>query len=98
VGQFSVQINSLATTSGCGGEGLYDAIRCVKCSEGVIDQSHIGIWREIRKQQIEALNWPDMGIPAKERAKNHIREAEKVLADLGENIVPYQFERPIDGD
>jgi hypothetical protein len=59
----------LATTSGCGGEGLYDAIRCVKCSESVIDQSHIGIWSEIRNQQIEALYWPDMGIPAKARAR-----------------------------
>src|SRR5450830_391223 len=72
-------------------ERVYDAIRCVKCSESVIDQSHVGIWKEIRLQQIETLAWPDMGIPTIERAKNHIREAEAVLCDLGEPMDAYSF-------
>jgi integrase len=82
----------LATTAGCGGEGLYDAIRCVNCRESVIDQSHIGIWREIRRQQIETLSWPELGQPVVKRALDHIQAAEQVLADLGERVEPYQSE------
>ncbi|MCV6454881.1 hypothetical protein [Pseudomonas aeruginosa] len=85
----------LATTKGCGGEGLYDAIRCVGCGEGVIDQGHLVIWRRIRDQQIEALTWPDLGDPAWERASRHLREAERVLGELGNPVDPYPLpERP----
>lgn len=86
----------LATSTGCGGEGIYDAIRCVKCSESVIDQSHVGIWKEIRVQQIETLSWPDMGTPSMERAKKHIREAEAVLVELGEPFEPYEVKEAAD--
>lgn len=86
----------LATSTGCGGEGLYDAIRCVNCSESVIDQSHVDIWKEIRLQQIETLSWPDMGTPSIERAKKHIREAETVLIDLGEPVESCEFEEAAD--
>ena len=85
----------LATTKGCGGEGLYDAIRCVGCGEGVIDQGHLLIWRRIRDQQAEVLSWPDLGDPAWERATRHLREAERVLVELGHPVVPYPLpERP----
>lgn len=85
----------LATTKGCGGEGLYDAIHCVGCGEGVIDQDHLVIWQRIREQQIEALSWPDLGDPAWERASRHLRESERVLADLGRPVDPYPLpERP----
>lgn len=85
----------LATTKGCGGEGLYDAIRCAGCGEGVIDQGHLVIWQRVRDQQIEALSWPDLGDPAWERASRHLREAERVLGELGHPIEPYPLpERP----
>lgn len=85
----------LATTKGCGGEGLYDAIRCVGCGEGVIDQGHLVIWRRIRDQQAEVLSWPDLGDPAWERATRHLREAERVLVELGHPVEPYPLrERP----
>lgn len=85
----------LATTKGCGGEGLYDAIRCVGCGEGVIDQGHLLIWRRIRDQQVEVLSWPDLGDPAWERATRHLREAERVLGELGDPVEPYSLpERP----
>ncbi len=85
----------LATTKGCGGEGLYDAIRCAGCGEGVIDQGHLVIWRRVRDQQIEALAWPDLGDPAWERATRHLREAERVIGELGSPVDPYPLpERP----
>jgi integrase len=85
----------LATTKGCGGEGLYDAIRCAGCGEGVIDQGHLIIWRRIREQQAEVLSWPDLGDPAWERATTHLREAERVLGELGNPVEPYLLpERP----
>ncbi len=85
----------LATTKGCGGEGLYDAIRCAGCGEGIIDQSHLIIWQRVRDQQIEALSWPDLGDPAWERASRHLREAERVLGELGHPVDPYKLpERP----
>jgi hypothetical protein len=73
-------------------QGPVRAYSCVKCSESVIDQSHVGIWREIRSQQIETLSWPDIGIPAKERAKTQIREAESVLDELGDPVTPFVFQ------
>lgn len=76
----------LTATSGCGGEGLYDAIRCVNCSESVIDRSHTVIWNEIRNQQLETLTWPDLGIPTRERARLHLAEAEQVLERLGQPV------------
>lgn len=85
----------LATTKGCGGEGLYDAIRCAGCGEGVIDQGHLAIWRRVRDQQIETLSWPDLGDPAWERTTRHLREAERVLNELGHPVDPYPLpERP----
>jgi integrase len=85
----------LATTKGCGGEGLYDAIRCAGCGEGVIDQGHLIIWRRIRDQQAEVLSWPDLGDPGWERAIKHLRESERVLGELGHPVEPHpQPERP----
>jgi integrase len=85
----------LATTKGCGGEGLYEAIRCTGCGEGVIDQSHLVIWQQVRDQQIEALSWSDLGDPAWERTTRHLREAELVLAGLGHPVDPHPLpERP----
>lgn len=84
----------LATTKGCGGEGLYDAIRCTNCAEGVIDQNHLIIWQRIREQQIEVLSWPDLGDPAWERAGKHLREAERVLSELGHTVTPHPLPEP----
>ncbi|TDN59001.1 integrase [Paraburkholderia sp. BL10I2N1] len=79
----------LASGSGCGGHGLYDAIRCTSCGEGVIDESHIQIWRGIRDQQIEVLNQSDIGIASRQRCIDHLEAAERVLVDLGESIKPH---------
>lgn len=79
----------LASGSGCGGHGLYDAIRCTSCGEGVIDVSHVQIWRGIRDQQIEVLNQNDIGIASRQRCIDHLEAAERVLVDLGDSIKPH---------
>lgn len=79
----------LASGSGCGGQGLYDAVRCTSCGEGVIDDNNIQIWRGIRDQQIEVLNCSDLGMPARQRCVDHLLAAEHVLADLGDLVEPY---------
>ncbi len=82
----------MASGSGCGGQGLYDATRCVSCGEGVIDENHLQVWRGIRVQQIEVLRCPDLGMPAWQRCVDHLRKAEKVLADLGDRVDPFPIQ------
>jgi integrase len=79
----------MASGTGCGGQGLYDAVRCTSCGEGVIDGSQILIWRGIRDQQIETLQHPDIGASSWQRCVTHLREAERVLTELGEVIESY---------
>jgi integrase len=80
----------MASGTGCGGQGLYDSVRCTSCGEGVIDGSQILIWRGIRDQQIETLQHPDIGASSWQRCVTHLREAERVLTELGEAIESYQ--------
>lgn len=79
----------MASGNGCGGQGLYDAVRCMSCGEGVVDETHLHIWRGIREQQIETLQCPDLGASSWERCVEHLREAERILRDLGDPIEPY---------
>lgn len=76
----------MANGSNCGGQGLYDAIRCASCTEGVIDENHIRIWRGIRQQQFEVLRCPDLGEPILQRCLDHLRDAEQVLTELGDTV------------
>jgi hypothetical protein len=45
----------LASDDGCGGQGLYEPTRCLECRNGLIDSSHIPVWRGILGQQRELL-------------------------------------------
>ena len=78
----------MASGDGCGGQGLYDAVRCTSCGEAVIDSTHVEIWKGIRQQQIDVLRCPDLGIPSRQRCLDHLRKAERVLADLGAETSP----------
>ena len=69
----------LASGDGCGGEGLYDAIQCVDCDNAVIDESHIQIWKGIQKQNESLLKLEDSGISTKQRAKQYISTASKLI-------------------
>jgi integrase len=80
----------MASGNGCGGQGLYDAVRCTSCGEAVIDSTHIDIWKGIRQQQIDVLQCPDLGMPSRQRCVDHLRKAERVLADLGADVLPFK--------
>jgi hypothetical protein len=83
----------MASGNGCGGQGLYDALRCTSCGEAVIDSTHVDIWKGIRQQQIDVLNCPDLGMPSRQRCIDHLRKAEGVLADLGNEVTPFKVPR-----
>ena len=83
----------MASGNGCGGQGLYDAVRCTSCGEAVIDSTHAAVWQGIRQQQIDVLQCPDLGIPSKQRCIDHLRKAETVLADLGIAGTPFPLPR-----
>ena len=55
----------------------------------MIDDTHIQVWRGIREQQIEVLQCPDLGEPSWQRCADHLREAERVLGELGDTVEPY---------
>ncbi len=77
------------------GHCLYDAIRCSSCEDSVIDDTHVQVWRGILKQQIEVLQCPDLGEPSWQRCVDHLREAERILVELGDTVEPYALpERP----
>jgi hypothetical protein len=65
----------------CGGVGLYDAIACVGCSNGVIDESHKNIWSRLREHQKELID-ANEGVSITERAAAHLRACDKVLSEL----------------
>ncbi len=83
----------MASGNGCGGQGLYDAVRCTSCGEAVIDSTHVDIWKGIRQQQIDVLNCTDLGMPSRQRCIDHLRKAEGVLADLGSEVTPFKVPR-----
>jgi hypothetical protein len=60
-----------------------------KPGEGVVDETHLQVWKGIREQQIQVLQCEDLGISSRQRCLDHLRASEKVLNDLGESITPY---------
>ncbi|MDO6524718.1 tyrosine-type recombinase/integrase [Motilimonas sp. 1_MG-2023] len=70
----------LASGDGCGGEGLYDAIQCVDCENSVIDKTHASIWSGIKQQSEILLELADSGLPTKQKAKQYIEKAEKIIS------------------
>jgi integrase len=79
----------MCSDTGSSGHCLYDAIRCNSCEDSVIDDTHIQVWRGIRQQQIEVLMCPDLGESIWQRCVNHLREAEKILRELGDTPEPF---------
>lgn len=76
----------LALQQGCVGDGMYEATRCVDCSSGVIDTSHVEIWRQIHAQNLELLGVKDCGPAVAQRAEREIARSAKVLCDLGFDV------------
>lgn len=72
----------LAEGSGCGGQGLFEAVRCADCGHAVIDDGHIPIWQGIRAQQQELLTLDDIGPGGRQKATDALAKAEEVLGTL----------------
>ena len=81
----------MASGRGCDGSGLYDALHCLSCDNALIDGTQRPIWREIRQQQIDVLHCHDLGLPSRARCLDHLREAERILRELGDNVEPYDI-------
>lgn len=69
----------LASGDGCGGEGLYDAIKCTSCDNAVIDKTHRQVWSSFKQQHEEILKLNDSGFSSKERARKFIDQSEPIL-------------------
>jgi len=81
--------HSWCTAEKCKGLGIYDVLECKDCENRLIDETHLMVWRGIRNQQIELLQMDDLGDPMWQRAKNHLRYAEHIIQELGDEISPY---------
>lgn len=74
----------LASDAGCGGVGLYEPTRCLDCRNGVIDSSHVPVWRGILAQQRELLvEAADCGPSGRARIERDLAHSQTVLRDLG---------------
>ena len=76
----------LAQDEGCGGSGIYEKGRCGSCNSGLIDSRFIPIWKEAyrhhKKLLVEAQDWGDGAV---NRVTTDLKQAAKILKDLGIN-------------
>ncbi|WP_374344537.1 integrase [Azonexus sp.] len=66
----------------CGGLCIFEADMCVDCNTAIIGPEHLPVWQEIAGQQRLVLDLPDMGVPAKSRARRILAKANQVIATL----------------
>jgi hypothetical protein len=83
----------LASDAGCGGQGLYEPTRCRECRNGVIDSSHVPVWKNILAQGRELhVTAVDCGPSGRRRIERDLAAAEAVLRDLG---IEVDLEKPL---
>lgn len=68
--------------SGCGGRGLFEPTSCGTCEHGVIDDTQLLVWKEIRAQHTELISRKDIGPGGRERVHAALEAAEKILEKL----------------
>lgn len=61
---------------------LFEKTLCIDCPNAIIDERHIGVWREIERQQIEVLACADLGAGGRQRAERFLAGARAVLSRL----------------
>lgn len=77
----------LAVDTGCGGQGIYERTLCIDCKNGVIDDTHLPIWKGLFDQQVELQKVADQcGPGGKLRIARDLAGAAKVLARLGVGV------------
>ena len=75
-----------APASASGSLCIFEKTLCIECPNGVIDRSHVEIWREIERQQVLVLESGDLGLPARRRAERFLNEARKVVKRLESRV------------
>ncbi|MBQ0211731.1 site-specific integrase [Providencia rettgeri] len=73
----------IATERGCGGAGLYEAIRCPGCQNSVIDEFFAETWQDIYSQQLELIKIVDAVPAVRQRAERDLLVALDVITSLG---------------
>lgn len=74
---------------GCGGQGLYERIRCTTCGSGVIDSTFQPVWREIYAHQLELREEANgVGPGVRQRVERDLNRARLTLTDLGVTDLP----------
>lgn len=68
--------------SACGALCLFEKTLCIDCPNAIIDERHIGVWREIERQQLDVLACPDLGLGGRRRAQRFLAGARAVLTRL----------------
>jgi integrase len=71
-----------APASASGSLCIFEKTLCIECPNGVIDRSHVGVWREIERQQLLVLDSADLGLPGRRRAERFLNEARKIVKIL----------------
>lgn len=66
----------------CGGLCVFEADMCVDCNTALIGPEHLPVWKEIAAQQRAVLEFHDMGVPAKSRARRILDKANQVITKL----------------
>jgi len=74
------------STSASGSLCIFEKTLCIECPNGVIDRSHVRVWREIERQQRLVLDGADLGLPARRRAERFLNEARKVVETLESRV------------
>ena len=81
--QFAAQSWCLSTAGQAYGSlCLFEKTLCIDCPNAIIDERHIGVWREIERQQIEVLACADLGAGGRQRAERFLAGARAVLSRL----------------
>jgi hypothetical protein len=75
-----------APASASGSLCIFEKTLCIDCPNGVIDQDHVAVWREIERQQVLVLDSGDLGLPARRRAERFLIEARKVVKRLESKV------------
>jgi len=75
-----------APASASGSLCIFEKTLCMECPNGVIDRSHVGVWREIERQQQLVLESADLGLPSRRRAERFLNEARTVVGILESKV------------
>jgi hypothetical protein len=75
-----------APASASGSLRIFEKTLCIEYPNGLIDRGHVGVWREIERQQQLVLESADFGLPGRRRAERFLDVARKVIEILESRV------------